>query len=95
MLKWLSVPQSKKLTDAVQNHQTRHHEDGVPVKLQVRSIPGEAALPHAAPAADKQQAEQPQTQAQREGPVERPRRPHVYKTGMEIKQAVAHSGKIC
>lgn len=81
-----------KLTDAVQNHQTRHHEDRVPVELQVWPVPAEAASPHAAPADDKQQAEQPQKQAQPEGQVERRRRRHVWKTG---RKSLDFLWKIC
>lgn len=54
----------KALTVAVQHDQTRYHQDGVPVELQGRAVPGEAAAPLSVPQAHTHHAGQAQAQAE-------------------------------
>lgn len=65
-------------TEAVQNHQAGHHEDGVPVELQTRAVPGEASVPVGGPEDHEEQTEQAQTQAGHVGEPEPPGRTHVW-----------------
>lgn len=67
---------TKTLTVAVQHDQTRHHQDGVPVELQSRAVPGETAAPPAVPHAHTHHAGQAEAQAQRVAYVEAHDGPH-------------------
>lgn len=66
----------KSLTYTVHNHQTRDHQDGVPVELQGRAVPGEPASPLAAPHAHTNHAGQTEAEAQQVGRVEHHEGPH-------------------
>lgn len=66
----------KSLTVAVQHNQTRYHQDGVPVELQTRAVPGETAAPLAVPHAHTHHAGQAEAQAQRVAYVETQDGPH-------------------
>lgn len=63
-------------TVAVQNQQARHHQNRVPVKLQTRSVPGEAATPPAAPQTHARHAGHTQSHAQQGAQVEEERGAH-------------------
>lgn len=63
-------------TNAVHHHQTCDHEDGVPVELQGRAVPGEPAAPPAAPHAHANHGGQAEAQAQQVAHVEDDDGPH-------------------
>ena len=66
----------KSPTVTVHHHQPRHHQHRVPVELQRRAVPGEAAAPLAVPQAHARHAGHAQAQQQQVADVEAHRGPH-------------------
>ncbi len=62
------------LTISIQHHETCHHEDRVPVKLQRRSIPGKSSSPDPTPQTHEYHTQKPEPHAQQ---VEEHRETHL------------------
>lgn len=62
------------LTISIKHHETRHHEDRVPVKLQKRSIPCKSSSPGPTPQTHKHHAQKPKPHAQQ---IEEHRETHL------------------
>lgn len=71
---------SEALTVTVEHHQPRHHQDGVPVELQVRAIPGQTATPPDIPETHAGHAGHTQTDQQQVTHVEARGGPHLGET---------------